>query len=55
MYPDLVGLQKLQPVEKHLRQCTDARRVNDWRSALRECDAAIAAGADSSPQVDTHF
>lgn len=49
--PDPVELQKLQAVEKHLRKCTDARRINDWKSALREGDAAITAGADFSPQL----
>lgn len=49
--PDPAELQKLLEVEKHLSKCSDARRIGDWRSALREGDAAIAAGADSSPQV----
>ncbi|XP_039001601.1 TPR repeat-containing thioredoxin TTL1-like [Hibiscus syriacus] len=48
---DLAELQKLQAVEKHLSKCTDARRIRDWRSALREADAAISAGADFSPQL----
>jgi predicted anti-sigma-YlaC factor YlaD len=41
----------LQLVEKHLNKCSDARKVNDWKGALREADAAIAAGADYCPQV----
>ncbi|KAL2466780.1 TPR repeat-containing thioredoxin TTL1 [Abeliophyllum distichum] len=49
--PDAVELQKLQAVEKHLNKCTDARRVGDWRNTLREVDAAIASGADASPQL----
>ncbi|XP_010279112.1 PREDICTED: TPR repeat-containing thioredoxin TTL1-like [Nelumbo nucifera] len=49
--PDPVELQKLQAVERHLNKCADARKVGDWKSALREGDAAIAAGADSSPQL----
>ncbi|XP_062205358.1 TPR repeat-containing thioredoxin TTL1-like [Phragmites australis] len=40
--------QKLQEVEVHLGRCTDARKIGDWKSVLREVDAAIAAGADSS-------
>ncbi|KAK6134675.1 hypothetical protein DH2020_031600 [Rehmannia glutinosa] len=48
--PDPTEVQKLQNVEKHLSKCTDARRVGDWRSTLREVDAAIASGADASPQ-----
>ncbi|XP_012477068.1 TPR repeat-containing thioredoxin TTL1 isoform X1 [Gossypium raimondii] len=48
---DRTELQKLQAVEKHLCKCTDARRIRDWKSALRETDAAIASGADFSPQL----
>ncbi|CAL9152111.1 unnamed protein product [Musa hybrid cultivar] len=47
--PDSVELQKLQAVERHLAKCGDARKIGDWKSTLREADAAIAAGADSSP------
>lgn len=48
---DPTEVHRLQVVEKHLSKCTDARKVGDWKSALREGDAAIAAGADFSPQV----
>lgn len=43
--------EKLQDVEMHLGRSTDARNIGDWKSALREADAAIAAGADSSHLV----
>jgi DnaJ family protein C protein 7 len=43
--------QKLNEVESHLGKCIDARRVGDWKSALREADAAIANGADASQLV----
>ncbi|CAM8988628.1 unnamed protein product [Rhodiola kirilowii] len=49
--PDSVELKKLQDVEIHLKKCSEARKVYDWKRALRECDAAVAAGADSSPQL----
>ncbi|XP_031105899.1 TPR repeat-containing thioredoxin TTL1-like [Ipomoea triloba] len=49
--PDLIELQKLEAVEKHIGKCNDARKVGDWRITLREADAAIAAGADASPQL----
>ncbi|CAL5403066.1 unnamed protein product [Camellia sinensis] len=51
--PDASELQKLQEVEIHLSKCTDARKIGDWKSALRESDAAIAAGADASLQLHT--
>ncbi|MCL7041253.1 hypothetical protein MKW94_022540, partial [Papaver nudicaule] len=44
-------LQKLQEVERHLTKCANARKIGDWKSALREGDAAIAAGVDSSHQL----
>ncbi|XP_040376037.1 TPR repeat-containing thioredoxin TTL1-like [Oryza brachyantha] len=40
--------EKLQQVEAHQGRSIDARKIGDWKSALREADAAIAAGADSS-------
>ncbi|KAJ4976811.1 hypothetical protein NE237_001917 [Protea cynaroides] len=49
--PDLAELQKLQAVERHLKRCADARSIGDWKSALREGEAAIAAGADFSSQL----
>ncbi|PIA34108.1 hypothetical protein AQUCO_03900190v1 [Aquilegia coerulea] len=49
--PDQAELQKLQAIELHLNRCTNARKIGDWKSALREGDAAIASGADSSPQL----
>lgn len=50
-HPDSAELHKLQLVEKHLNKCSDARKVNDWKGALREADSAIAAGADYCPQL----
>ncbi|KAE9585148.1 hypothetical protein Lal_00017825 [Lupinus albus] len=51
LQPDPSQMQKFQIVEKHISKCADVRRVGDWRSVLREVDAAIAAGADSCPQL----
>lgn len=49
--PEATELHKLQAVEKHLSKCSDFRKIGDWKSTLREADAAIAAGADYSPQL----
>ncbi|KAL3849277.1 hypothetical protein ACJIZ3_011159 [Penstemon smallii] len=49
--PDTVEVQKLNSVEKHMSKCTDARRVGDWKSTLREVDSAISSGANFSPQL----
>ncbi|XP_028790466.1 inactive TPR repeat-containing thioredoxin TTL3-like [Neltuma alba] len=44
-------LHKLGLLEKHFKRCAEARKIGDWKSALRESDAAIAVGADFSPQL----
>ncbi|CAH8387566.1 unnamed protein product [Eruca vesicaria subsp. sativa] len=49
--PDQTDLQRLQTLEKHLRRCWEARKIGDWRTVVKETDAAIANGADSSPQL----
>ncbi|KAH9622419.1 hypothetical protein KSS87_001719 [Heliosperma pusillum] len=49
--PEATELLKLQAVEKHLNRCSDARIMGDWKTTLREGNAAIAAGADYSPQL----
>ncbi|XP_051125723.1 TPR repeat-containing thioredoxin TTL1-like [Andrographis paniculata] len=49
--PDPTEMHKLEYIDKHLKRCADARRLGDWRSALREVDAAIASGANASPQL----
>lgn len=51
--PDQADLQRLQTLDKHLRRCWEARKIGDWKTAIKETDAAIANGADSSPQVIT--
>ncbi|KAK7272413.1 hypothetical protein RJT34_28993 [Clitoria ternatea] len=43
--------QKLLVLEKHLNRCADARKIGDWKRALMESEAAIAVGADFSPQI----
>ena len=42
--PDPSELQKLLSSEKHLNRCADARKIGDWKSALRECDEPMQAG-----------
>ncbi|XP_039049418.1 inactive TPR repeat-containing thioredoxin TTL3-like isoform X2 [Hibiscus syriacus] len=50
-HSDPAELQKLQLLENHINRCADARKIGDWKTAVREIDAAIAVGADSSPQL----
>jgi hypothetical protein len=44
-------MQTLETVEKHISRCIEARKMGNWRNVLLESNAAIAAGADSAPQV----
>ncbi|KAI9085444.1 hypothetical protein K1719_032605 [Acacia pycnantha] len=48
---DQSELYKLKLLEKHLKRCAEARKIGDWKNTLRESDAAIAVGADFSPQL----
>lgn len=50
-HPDPNELLKLQLFEKHLSRCAESRKIGDWKTVLRESDAAIAIGVDSSPQL----
>lgn len=50
-HPDPAELHKLQLSEKHLNRCADSRKIGDWKGVVRETDAAMAIGVDSSPQV----
>lgn len=47
-------MQKLLEIGKHIGACSEARRLGDWKRAMKEADAAAHAGADSSPQVINH-
>ncbi|KAL0903942.1 hypothetical protein M5K25_026006 [Dendrobium thyrsiflorum] len=53
LQPDTLELQKLKAVDMHVRRCADARKIGDWKIVLRESNAAIAAGADSSSLLIT--
>ncbi|XP_076921965.1 TPR repeat-containing thioredoxin TTL1-like isoform X2 [Bidens hawaiensis] len=44
-------LKRLQLVENHLNKCTTCRTIRDWVGVIRECDAAMASGANSCPQL----
>ena len=54
LQPEPFMLQRLHLLENHINKCTDVRRIGDWKSVLMEVDAAVDAGADSSPQVKGH-
>lgn len=48
---EIGDVQTLDKIEKNLMNCLAAKRSSDWYSVIRESEAAIAAGADSAPQV----
>ncbi len=48
---DVGEMLRVEKVEKHLENCYNARNALDWNAVVRECDAAVTAGADSAPQV----
>ncbi|CAK9270182.1 unnamed protein product, partial [Sphagnum jensenii] len=48
---DVGEMLRVEKVEKHLENCYNARNALDWNAVVRECDAAVTAGADSAPQL----
>lgn len=48
---DQDDLAKAKAVQTHLTKCTEARRLRDWNTLIKETGFAISSGADSAPQV----
>ncbi|XP_022929318.1 inactive TPR repeat-containing thioredoxin TTL3-like [Cucurbita moschata] len=48
---DQEDLAKAKAVQAHLNKCTEARRLRDWNTVIKETDFAIESGADSAPQI----
>lgn len=46
-----VDMAKAKSVQFHLNKCTEAKRLRDWNTLIKETGSAISAGADSAPQV----
>ncbi|KAG8373356.1 hypothetical protein BUALT_Bualt11G0015700 [Buddleja alternifolia] len=45
------AMNKAKKVQIHLNKCTEAKRLNDWNSLLKETGFSIEAGADSAPLI----
>lgn len=48
---DSEDIAKVKTVQVHLNKCTEARKVRDWNTLIKETGYAISSGADSAPQV----
>lgn len=48
---DQEDLAKMRSLQALLNKCTEARRLRDWNTLIKETQNVIAAGADSAPQV----
>ncbi|KAL5566656.1 hypothetical protein UlMin_029820 [Ulmus minor] len=48
---DREDLAKVRSLQAHLNKCTEARRLRDWNTLIKETELAISAGADSAPQI----
>ncbi|XVF58961.1 hypothetical protein PTKIN_Ptkin07bG0108400 [Pterospermum kingtungense] len=44
-------IAKARTLQTHLNRCTEAKRLRDWNTLLKETDSTINAGADSAPQI----
>ncbi|KAI4337708.1 hypothetical protein L6164_016092 [Bauhinia variegata] len=50
-YADSVLAFQAQALENHLKKCSEARKLNQWNTVLKETQSAISSGADSAAQV----
>ena len=48
---DPEDMAKAHSLQAHLSKCTEARRLRDWNTLVKEAGYTISAGADSAPQV----
>ncbi|CAN8256752.1 unnamed protein product [Cochlearia groenlandica] len=48
---DQDDIVKAKTVQTHLKKCTEAKRLRDWNSLIKETENTIASGADAAPQV----
>ncbi|XP_075655824.1 inactive TPR repeat-containing thioredoxin TTL3 isoform X2 [Castanea sativa] len=44
-------IAKVKSVQVHLKKCTEARKLRDWNTLIKEAAYVISAGADSAPQI----
>lgn len=50
-YDDTVLAFQAHALQNHLSKCTEARKNKDWKTILKETQAAMSLGADSAPLV----
>ncbi|XP_056161188.1 inactive TPR repeat-containing thioredoxin TTL3-like [Syzygium oleosum] len=48
---DPEDIAKAKRVQSHLSKCTEARKLRDWNTLIKESRCVISAGADSAPQI----
>ncbi|XP_022773873.1 inactive TPR repeat-containing thioredoxin TTL3-like [Durio zibethinus] len=48
---DRDDIAKAKTLQAHLNKFTEAKRLRDWNTLLKETDSTINAGADSAPQI----
>ncbi|XWS41549.1 hypothetical protein CRYUN_Cryun17cG0091400 [Craigia yunnanensis] len=48
---DRDDIAKAKTLQAHLNKCTEAKRLRDWITLIKETDSTINAGADSAPQI----
>ncbi|KAG5579033.1 hypothetical protein H5410_049660 [Solanum commersonii] len=49
--PEEAELHKLETMENHINKCSEARRLGDWTSVLKEAEEATSRGAEASAQL----
>ncbi|XP_021912368.1 inactive TPR repeat-containing thioredoxin TTL3 [Carica papaya] len=44
-------IAKAKSLQFHLNKCTEAKRLRDWNTLVKEAASALSSGADSAPQI----
>ncbi|GAV90656.1 TPR_1 domain-containing protein/TPR_2 domain-containing protein/TPR_11 domain-containing protein [Cephalotus follicularis] len=44
-------LAKAKALQDHLKKCTEAKKLRDWNTLIKETKFAVSEGADSAPQI----
>ncbi|EOY16028.1 Tetratricopeptide repeat-containing protein, putative isoform 1 [Theobroma cacao] len=50
-HADSTEIAEAQALNQCLKRCSDAQKLNEWNTLLKETQCAITSGVDSAPQV----
>lgn len=54
-HADSTEIAEAQALNQCLKRCSDAQKLNEWNTLLKETQCAITSGVDSAPQVSVLY